>query len=254
MPGGRKNLCALRVPENAAPGVLAPTSGVLPLNMPQMSSLFEVFRLMLDPRGRSAQFRIGGVLSLIAMAILSGARDISEIARFAHRLQPRQRAHIGMPRKAGTRAFYRVPTYSVFYQVLKRMDAEVFAERLSGWLQAWAGSLPGGLALDGKMIRDRIGMVTLAEHEDGSPLSMTVMDQKEGTKRSESSASRQLLEKLPALDGKTVTADALHCQTQTARIIGEKGGDYLLQIKANQPKLQQLAQALGAVTPPLFAK
>lgn len=39
------------------------------------------------------------------------------------------------------------------------------------------------------------------------------------------------------LDGKTVTADALHDQHETARIIVGKGGDYLLQVKGNQGTL-----------------
>jgi hypothetical protein len=60
---------------------------------------------------------------------------------------------------------------------------------------------------------------------------------------------------LPALDDKIVTADALHCQKATARIIVEKGGDYLLQIKGNQPKLLAQAEAFnaGAATPFFFS-
>jgi hypothetical protein len=254
VPGSRKTLGALKLPESAVGALVAAPSGTLPLSLPQMSSLFEVFRLMADPRTRGAQFRIGGVLTLTAMAVLSGACDINQVARFATRLRPKQRAHIGMPRKAGTEAFYRVPSYSVIYQVLKRMDAEEFARRLCGWLQRAAGTLPTALALDGKMIRDQIGMITLAEHEDGSPYAIALMDQKEGTERCELAAAQELLKTLPALDGKTITADALHCQKETARIIVEKGGDYLLQIKANQPTLLALAQKLEKVTPPFFAK
>lgn len=56
-----------------------------------------------------------------------------------------------------------------------------------------------------------------------------------------------MLERLPALDGKIVTADALHCQRATARVIAEKGGDYLVQIKGNQPHLLQQARALDAL-------
>ena len=57
---------------------------------------------------------------------------------------------------------------------------------------------------------------------------MAVYDQKEGTPRCEQTAAAALLERLPALDGKIITADALHCQRPTARVIVEKGGDYLL--------------------------
>ena len=95
--------------------------------------------------------------------------------------------------------------------------------------------------------------MTLAEHEDGSPVALAIMDQKEGTRRCEQSAAASLLESLPALDGKVVSADALHCQKLTARTIVEKGGDYLLQIKANQPALLRQAQAAGAVSSPLLS-
>ena len=81
------------------------------------------------------------------------------------------------------------------------------------------------------------------QHEDGTPQAVAVYDQKEGTPRCEQAADAALLATLPALDGKIITADALHCQRPIARTIVEKGGDYLLQIKGNQPKL--LAQAQG---------
>jgi hypothetical protein len=252
-PKARQRLCALSLTQADVPAAVAIQNGVLPLNPPQVLSLFEVLRHAPDPRAKNTQFRIGAVLTLVAMAILAGARDIAQIARFATRLHPKQRAALGLPRKAGSRCFYRVPGYNVFYQVLIRLDADQFARRLSQWLQAQSGMLPSALALDGKMIRDCIGTVTLAEHEDGSPVALAIMDQKEGTRRCEQSAAASLLESLPALDGKIVSADALHCQKLTARTIVEKGGDYLLQIKANQPALLRQAQAAGAVSSPLLS-
>ncbi len=190
MAGGSKTLCALNLPERVVGGLVAAPSGTLPLNPAQMRSLFEVFWLMTDPRTGGAEFRIGGVLTLTAMAILCGACDISQIARFATRLRPKQRAHLGMPRKTGTQAFYRVPSYSVFYQVLKRMDAGEFARRLCSWLQAAAGTLPGALALDGK----------------------------------------------------TIAADALHCQIRDCPAYRGKGG------RLPAPNQSQSAQASGART------
>jgi hypothetical protein len=55
------------------------------------------------------------------------------------------------------------------------------------------------------------------------------------------------VESLPALDGKLITADPLHCQRKLARAIVEKGGDYLLQIKGNHPHLLQKAQGLDGL-------
>jgi hypothetical protein len=103
------------------------------------------------------------------------------------------------------------------------------------------------------MIRDQIGMVTLAQHEDGCPVAVAVMDQKEGTKRCEQTSAQQLIESLPNLDGKVVTADALHCQKATARAIVEKGGDYVLQVKANQPSILKQAETLTANSTPLLS-
>jgi DDE_Tnp_1-associated len=249
-----KRLCVLALAPQDAPAAVAIQNGVLPLNPPQVRSLFEVLRQAPDPRAKNTQFRIGAVLTLIAMAILAGARDVAQIARFATRLHPKQRAALGLPRKAGTKGFYRVPGYNVFYQVLSRLDAEALAQRLSDWLQGQSGQLPAALALDGKMIRDQVGLVSLADHEDGSPVAVALMDQKEGTQRCEQTAALSLLESLPTLEQKVVSADALHCQKATARVIVEKGGEYLLQIKANQPALLQQAEAAGAVSSPLLPR
>jgi Domain of unknown function (DUF4338)/DDE_Tnp_1-associated len=243
----RQHLRSALLPADCQPGVIAPPSGVLPLDQPQMLSLFEVLQHAPDPRASNTRFRIGAVLTLVAMALLAGRRDIATLARFATTLLPRQRRLLGLPRKKGTQAFYEVPGYGVFYQVLTRLDNEAFAALLHDWLQARAGTLPQALALDGKMIRDHIGLLTLAQHEDGAPQAVAVYDQKEGTERCEQAAAAALLEKIPALDGKTVTADALHCQKPHARRIVEKGGEYLLQIKANQPGLLTQAQAFDAL-------
>jgi hypothetical protein len=137
---------------------------------------------------------------------------------------------LGRPLKKGTRGFYKVPGDDVFYQVLTRMDPEAFARILNDWLARRAGSLPQALVLDGKMIRDHIGLLTLAQHEDGAAQALAVYDQKEGTERCAPTAAVELLEKPPALDGKIITADPLHCQRKTARLIVEKGGDFLLQM------------------------
>lgn len=244
---GRQQLRALEVPEACRAGLTVPASGTLPVNAGQMGSLLDVFRQAPDPREANTRYRIGPVLTLIALALLAGRREIAEITRFATTLTQSQRRSLGLPRKRGARAFYQVPSYAVFYQVLTRMDPEAFAARLNDWLQSRAGTLPQALALDGKMIRDHIGLLTLAQHEDGAPQAVALYDQKEGTPRCEQTAAAVLLEKLPPLDGKIITADPLHCQRHHAQTIVEKGGDYLFQVKGNQPTLHKQAQSLDAL-------
>lgn len=247
VPEARQLLRSPSLPEDCRSGLTAAPTGTLPINAQQQDSLLDVFRKGPDPRRSNTRYRIGPVLTLIAMALLAGRREIAEMARFATTLSQPQRRRLGLPRKKGTQAFWQVPAYGVFYEVLTRMDPEAFAKGLNGWLQSQAGALPQALALDGKMIRNHIGLLTLAQHEDGAPQALAVYDQKEGTQRCEQSAAAKLLEELPALDGKIITGDPLHCQRQHARAIVEKGGDYLFQIKGNQPNLLKQAQGLEAL-------
>ena len=246
-PQARRHLRAAELPADCQAGLTAPPSGVLPLSQPQMLSLLDALRLAPDPRAKNTRFRAGPVLAIVAMALLAGRREIAEIARFATTLSQKQRHVLGLPRKKATRAFYQVPTYSVFYALLTRLDPEAFAAHVHAWLQSHADALPQALAMDGKLIRDQIGLLTLAQHEDGAPQAVAICDQKEGTPRCEQVVATAVLESLPALDNKTITADALHCLRPNARAVAEKGGEYLLQIKGNQSKLLEQAQAFDAL-------
>jgi len=71
-------------------------------------------------------------------------------------------------------------------------------------------------------------------------------------------AAQQLLRRTE-LEGSLVTADALHTQAETARIVvQEQGGDFLFPVKGNQPGLadtvQHLAQNLGRAFSPSSPK
>lgn len=254
-PKAKAHLRAVQLPVECRAGLIAPPSGVLPVNQPQMLSLLDTMRQAPDPRAANTRFRIGPVLTLVAMALLAGRREIAEIARFATTLNQKQRHLLSLPRKKGRKAFWEVPGYGVFYTVLTRMDPEKFTALLHNWLQERAGTLPTALALDGKMIRDHIGLLTLAQHEDGAPQAVAVYDQKEGTERCEQVAATKLLQELPALDGKIITADALHCQRTNSRAVAQKGGIFLFQIKGNQPNLLAHAEALDKVPDtPFFSR
>jgi predicted transposase YbfD/YdcC len=251
----KKLLCSPKLPEALAPAQVAAPGGTLPVSHKHMLTLHELFGQVRDPRSKNTQFKIRPMLTIIAMALLAGRRDITEITRFGQSLRPNQRQAIGLPLKPGTK-YWKAPGYSVYYQLLGRLDNEEFAALLSAWLRERAGDLPDALAMDGKMIRDQIGTLTLASHEDNAPRAMAIHDKKEGTGRCELKVAQALLGSMRELEGKIITADALHCQKQTARLIVERGGDYVLQIKGNQPGLQAHSQALDKQNPnaPLFSK
>lgn len=243
VPKARSILRSRDLPVEYTSALSSVPTGVLPLSQAQFDSLRKAFAQVPDPRkGRNKRFRIGLLLSLIAMALLSGRREIAEIARFAQSHTQEQRKKVGLPLKKGTQAFRIVPGYLVFYRLLCKIDPKALNEVLNTWLASNASTLPQALAMDGKMVRDHFGVLSLARHVDGAPVAMALYDQKEGTDRCEQSAATALIESMPSLDNQLITADALHCQRKVARTIVEKGGKYLLQIKANQPNLEKRAK------------
>jgi hypothetical protein len=235
--------------EPTAPGEVAAPTGQLPVSAAQLDSLMIAFRQVPDPR-RGRRFQLATVLTLTSLGLLAGARDLAGIQRFATRLKARQRESVFLPLKKGTKVRL-VPSYSVFYEVLSRVDPEAFAAVLTGWLQAHAGRLPQALALDGKAVRDRIQLVTFSAHEDGSPVAVAVC----ADKGSEMVTAQALLKRTAPgpFSEALVTADALHCQAKTAELLHrDHGADYLLQIKANQPGMLKTAKRLSSQSVPIF--
>ena len=211
--------------------------GVMPLRQPQIESLQDHLSRVSDPaRGQPRiSYRRGafdcrhGALEratghqpdhAVWLAIDSGATQKPGIAA-----QGRQEV---LP---GTRL------QGVLQPVVQTLrNPDTLAESLSAWLRLHSGTLPSSLALDGKMIRETVGIVCLADHETGVPHAMASMSMKEGEgDRCELKTAQKLIATLPDLNHKLVTADALHCQAATAQAIVAQGGDYLLQKGQGQP-------------------
>jgi len=247
-PDAKKILCSDELPPAHAKALTTEKAGTLPITEKHMLNLCELLAQVPDPRHRNTRYKIGPVLTIVCMALLAGRRDIAQIHRFGQSLQQPQRRSLCLPRKPNTK-FWQVPDYNVYYHLLNRIDPDALARLLNDWLQSRAGDLPDTLAMDGKMIRQHIGTLTLASHETKAPRATAVYDQKENTKRCELKAAQQLIQTIAHLDGKTITADALHCQKQTAQLIVERGGDYLLQVKGNQPQLETQCQTQAAQHP-----
>lgn len=251
-PNARQKLCAADLPAEQRAGLAAHAAVRCSLKMPQLNSLYELFSQLPDPRRRNARrYPTGAVLTLIALGLLGGAVHLSTIVRTAQKLSQSQRRQLRLPRKKGSR-FYSIPGYDVFRQVLHRIDLELLAQRLTQWLQSQTGQLPRTLAVDGKTIRDHLGLiVALVDTEEGVPVALAANVKGKGHELK----TTQALLRSPAVSliNATVTADSLHCQDETAHIIvREKGGEYLLQVRDNQPTLRALAEQQLEGRPPFF--
>ena len=248
-------LGALDLPAPYAAGVNAQSPvRALPLKTAQLDSLFSALRTVPDPRAQNRVFPCASLLTLVALALLAGRQSLASIQRFGTFLTQAQRAQLGWPYKPGTR-FRKAPSYTALYNLLTQLDPHAFAHALSHWLQAHHGTLPRALALDGKYVRDQVLTLCLSEHETGAPVAMALAapapHTEESKKEGELSAARRLYPQAQ-LQGALVTADALHCEPETMRHLVESGGDYLLQLKANQPTALAQAQARAAKAAPLL--
>ena len=251
-PKAREKLCAAELPAAQRAGLAAHAGVRCALKTPQLCSLYEVFSEVTDPRRRNARrYPIAAVLTLIALGLLGGAVQLSTLVRTAQKLTQAQRRQLRLPRKKGTR-FHSVPCYDVFRQLLHQIDLQLLAQSLTRWLQSQAGVLPRTLAIDGKTIRDHLGLiVTLVDAEEGTPVAVAANPKGKGH---ELKTTQELLGSPEVnLLHATVTADSLHCQNQTVhRITREKGGDYLLQVRDNQPTLRALAEQQLELKAPFF--
>lgn len=240
------------LPPECTEGAGSSGHGVMPVNQDQMLSLYECLRRLPDPRRHNTTFKQAALLSIVVMAQMCGRTTLSDIVRFGQSLTQAQRRELGLPRKKKGENFRKVPAYNAYRNLLGQIDPDQLAEHLSGWLQSQNGRLPGTVALDGKMFKNISGVITLAEAETGLPTGMAPMRHKKKGGDGELTCGRHALRHAGDLSGRTVTGDALHADKTTARQILKQGGEYVLQVKNNQPGLYKHVKRVSK-NAPLFS-
>lgn len=240
-------LCAPEVPDDCKAGLTGGGGTRSPLKAGQLKTLHDAFLEVLDPRRpQSRRHPLGAMLTLIALGLLTGARDMLNIWRNAAKLDERQRAAIGLKVRHKGSGRLKMPGYDALNDLMNKIDPKAYAAALTEWLQANAGILPRSLAFDGKSIGDgKCGMIiTLCRHEDGRPVAMVpATGRKEDSEASEARAL--LADPQVRLENALVTADPLHNKEPTLRVIIEKGGDYLVGTKGNtSARLEAVEKAL----------
>jgi hypothetical protein len=220
-----------------------------PLKVGQLQSLRDAFWHVPDPRAAtSRRHPLPGLLGLIALGLLMGARDVRDIWRKVACLSQRQREALGLRVRDKHSRRLTMPGYDALHDLLGAIDPAAYARALTAFLQAHAGLLPRSLALDGKSVGNgKCGrIITLCRHEDGRPVARTVArGKKEDCEVSEGRAL--LADPQVELVNALVTADPLHNKADTVRVILDQGGDSLIGTKKNTSKrLDGATQALRA--------
>lgn len=238
----RERLCAPDLAPAHAAGQRMGKGAPLPLKAVQMRPLALALRSVPDPRAKNRTQPLGPLLCLLALGLLCGGTNLNAVLRHARRLTQAQLRTLGLrghkAQPEGRVLLYRVPDYETFRQILIRLDLDAFAQVLSQWLSEHRGALPANLSLDGKRIRGTLGtIVTLCDNEQKLPVAVAATTAPGGE---QACARRLLREEQTILLNATVSLDALYANDENARlIVQEKGGDYLISVKDNQPGLDK---------------
>lgn len=204
--------------------------------------IMEHFGDLPDP-GRQAGRRhfLSDMLPIAICAVICGADEFSATAEFGRAKRKWFKKFLRLP--------HGIPSADTFERVFARLDPEAFERCFVSWIQALAGSSNGELiAIDGKSLRgslDRAGKKAaihmVSAWASGNRLCFGQLAT-EG-KSNEIAAIPRLFELLD-LTGATVTIDAEGCQKEIARQIDERGGDYVLALKGNQPTMRDEVKLL----------
>jgi predicted transposase YbfD/YdcC len=207
--------------------------------------LLEVLAQVTDPRRpRGRRYSLVFVLAVAAVCALAGAKSFREAGDQAADLPQEVLARLG-GRPHPLRGRITAPSEKRIRTLLQALDAAALDMLVGGWLAALAaaGRLEEALtaiAIDGKWLRGvadgQVKLFAAMLHGDG----VVIAQHRIPDDTNEITQVRDLLDPVD-LAGAVVTADAAHAQHDTAEYLaGERGADYLLTVKGNQPGLQRV--------------
>jgi predicted transposase YbfD/YdcC len=199
------------------------------------------FRDLQDPRvERTRKHPLLNIVFMAVCGVLSGANSIAGIHEFAIDRRSWFARYLDLTND--------IPSEDTFGRVLARLDPRAFERCLLSWIHA-VQEVTGDrvIAIDGKTLRGSsdhasgraaIHMVSAWATENKLSLGQVVVAEKSN----EITAIPELLQLLD-ISGALVTIDAMGCQREIADQIRAGGGDYVLAVKQNQPKLYERVEA-----------
>jgi predicted transposase YbfD/YdcC len=209
-----------------------------------LKELIQVFEMVPDFRiERHKKYTLPEILFLVLSATIGGMRSWDEIADFGE-------DNLNWLRKYFPYT-YGVPSHDTLNRVLSLINYRAFEEGFITWASE-GFVLPNGavINIDGKKLRSSAskseqqlphsqggkGAVHLVQAWCGD-IQLCLGQSRVDNKSNEIVAIPELLNWLD-VEGCVITIDAIGCQKEIAQQIVDKKADYVLGLKANQPKLQ----------------
>ncbi len=207
----------------------------------QDASIARHFAGLPDPRTeRTKKHSLGDILVITLCAVVCGADSWPEVEAFGRAKQGWLKQFLALPNG--------IPSHDTFYRVFARLDPLAFGKCVTGWMAGFCED--GGLrhvAIDGKACRSAprntfsgcLHLVSAWAAEN-----RLILGQAAVADGSHEIAAVPELLKVLELKGAVVTLDAAGCQKGIAKQVRDRGGDYLLAVKGNQPALSDAVHAV----------
>ncbi len=192
------------------------------------------FGKLKDPRRNHRKRHL--LIDIVAIAIcgvICGCNDWQQIAVFGRERREWLKRFLRLPNG--------IPSHDTFERVFDRLHPQAFQSCFRNWVAAISAALPiPHIAIDGKSLRgsasNKLGAALHLVSAWATTSQLSLGQVAVDSKSNEITAIPQLLELLD-VHGALVTIDAMGCQKEIAAKIRERGGDYLLTVKDNQPTL-----------------
>jgi predicted transposase YbfD/YdcC len=200
----------------------------------------ECFSSLVDPRKNQAQHDLTEMLFISLLATLCGATTCCDIALFGRAKEAMLRTILVLE--------HGIPSHDTFSRVFRILDPDSLEKVFRKFTKAFAATakIKGVIAIDGKALRrayesGQSHMPPVMVTAWSAMTRMALVNVR--APGNNEAAGALLLVELLQLKGCVVTADALHCHRGMAKAIVDRGGDYVLAVKNNQPGLLRDAKA-----------
>jgi predicted transposase YbfD/YdcC len=193
------------------------------------------FTDLVDPRlDRTRYHELIDIVAIAICATICGADGWVDIARYGVAKQGWLKTFLALPNG--------IPAHDTFRRVFCLLDPTSFLRCWQGWIDALSAGLGlKRIAIDGKVARrsfDRAsGKAALHLVSAWATEQHLVLGQVAVARKSNEITPIPKLLELLDVSGAIVTIDAMGCQKEIAAKIRAGGGDYVLSVKENQPKL-----------------
>ena len=208
-----------------------------------LESFMDKLKHLPDQRdNRGKRHPLPFVIAAVLLAVLSGRAKLSGIQRYMRNRVEWLGEVTGYPTaRAVSRAHLPRLLGLPVWEAVNALIEEYFGVRLE------CSERGDWTAVDGKALRGTPDERVVLAVEQTSGQTVAQLPQ-QGPKAAEVTVVRTLLH-ATGLESQRVSLDALHCNPDTLAQINQAGGEYVVQVKANQPQLLSLLQFWGAGQP-----